>query len=368
MPEQHPAVTKQAAIVVATVLVLASVAFLVLRPQGSRIPGESPAGAAVAPAGAVAGGPTPSALPSEIPVLALPPTVPTPGIPLASAEALAAALMRTTDITVATANLYVRLPWEKARADLDRLATRAGLIGLNEISPERAAQIRGWVAANPGWVFVRPTYAGNRWSGSNAVLVRTEQYDVLDNGVVFGSRASMPGYRVDSRWITWVQLVERTTARPLVYLQTHMDAAVETRGYPRQRAGARLSNNEQYMATLRAMAASFARTHEVVVGGDWNVDANADRRVRSARLPFQRLEDAGAVDRDGLRSSYTLLGFGVPPTSNHAGNRYIDYLALWIRTAGSSATMVRHEVLTGAHSDHNPLLATIRLTPRLGLG
>ena len=228
--------------------------------------------------------------------------------PVPAAEAAEA---EPTRVRVATANLYVRLPWRLARQDLERLLGRAEVIGLNEVGPERAAQIRRWLPS--GWSLVRPTDARSPWSGSNAVLVDRTRFELLDEGVVFGSRAAMPAYRIDSRWITWVRLQERETGATLVHLQTHLDAAVERAGLPRAGAATRVRNNARYQRTVLRLVRSFAAQAEVVVGGDWNVDARADRRVGYRLFPAALLE---AQQPDGrLRSTYSLLGLDVAPTS-----------------------------------------------------
>lgn len=366
LPSLPPGAVRGVATALATTVLAGLFVLLVVKGQGGGLPGESPARAVPgSPTATAAPAPDLSAAPSTAPTLQAPgEALLSPGVPLASAEAIARALALETEVTVATANLYIRLPWSQARADLERIAARAQLIGLNEVSPERAADLRGWAAANPGWTFVRPTHPSSSFSGQNAVLVRTDTFEVLSQGVVFGSRASMRGYKIDSRWITWVQLREVESGRGVVYLQTHMDAAVESGGRPRGNAAPRLANNMRYMQTLERVAATFATNHEVIVGGDWNVDALGDRRVQSPRFPFRLLEDGGTAGAAGLRSSYTLLGFDVPPTSRLAGGRYIDYLAVWTRPDRGGATFTDHTVLTGAFSDHDPLLARVRFSAR----
>lgn len=362
MQPENPNLLRNAAVGFFTFLMAVGILVLVARPQGGGIPGSSlPAGAAPMPTQSV--GPV-----TEMPEL----TDPEPSLDLPTilpehfpdGQALPQVTGRPSDVVVATANLYTRLPWPAAQADLDRLASGADLIGLNEVTPERARQIAAWTAQRTGWELVRPTDVRSRWSGSNAVLVRTRTFDTLQRGVVFGSRASMRGYRIDSRWITWVQLREKRSGRPLVYLQTHMDAAVEHNGRPRGNAAPRVRNNVQYMSTLSRMVQAFQTNHEVLVGGDWNVDARADRQVQHPQLPFTRLEARNQAARPGLRSTYSLLGFGVPPTSRYAGGRWIDYLAIWTRPEDEAKAVVTgHQVLTGVNSDHNPLVATVRLLP-----
>ncbi len=322
-------------------------------PVQARTASQDLEGALATPSGSPGAGTAPA------PVLPAPLVVPR----LPRVEASPATPYKVSDVVVATANLYIAMPWAQAREDLERLTARADVIGLNEISPARAADLAGWTRDHPGWQLVRPVDRRSVWSGQNAVLVRTTRLEPLARGVVFGSRASMTGYRINARWITWVQLHDPVSGRGLVFIQTHMDAAVESDGRPRSGAGQRVANNLQYMRTVQRMAEVFAPTHEVVVGGDWNVDARADRAVRSSRLPYRVLEGASAVGLAGLRTTYSVFGFTVPPTSRYAGGRWIDYLALWTRPDHQHAAFTGQQELTGVNSDHNPLLAGLRLDP-----
>lgn len=364
MHETTPATVKQAFVGILTVLGVVVMLVLVLRPQDDSLPGATAqVGAAPGALGSAAppSAEVPTGLPdadADLPPLDLPTILPEhfPDGEKSTAP------KQSAEVVVATANLYTRLPWDRARADLERLTTAVDLVGLNEVTPARAGQIASWTSANPDWELVRPVDARSSWSGSNAVLVRTTTFDVLDRGVVYGSRASMPAYRIDSRWITWVQLRERTTGRGLVWMQTHMDAAVENDGVPRRGAGQRVRNNVQYMRTLSAMARSFQRNHEVLVGGDWNVDAAADRRAQHPQMPYTLLEERAAADSAGLRSTYSLLGLDVAPTSRYAGGRWIDYLAVWTRPDDEGVAVTGHQVVTGVNSDHNPLVAGVRIT------
>ena len=280
-----------------------------------------------------------------------------------------------TQLRVATANLYTGLSPGAARRDLRRLLGRADLVGLNEIGPARARQLRSWLPAR--WSLVRPTDPSSpRWSGSNAVLVDGSRFERLHEGVVFGSRAAMPSYRVASRWVTWVRLRERSTGTELVHLQTHLDAAVEVRGRPRAGAAARIAGNARYQRVLLRLVRGFAGGAEVVVAGDWNVDARADQRVGYRWFPASLLQAQQPEGR--LRSSYSILGTDVPPTRPFDGpraarrsgegevvrGRLVDYVALWQRPGGAS--FVDQEVLTGAASDHDPLVVTVRLPAETG--
>ena len=277
---------------------------------------------------------------------------------------------RTVELRVATANLFVGLGPAPARRDVERLLGRADLIGLNEVRNARARQLRSWLP--PRWVLVRPTDpASPRWSGSNAVLVDRWRFELLDEGAVFGSRAAMPAYAIDSRWVTWVRLRERRTGTELVHLQTHLDAAVEWRGRPRAGAATRIAGNARYQRTVLRLVRGFATGAHVVVGGDWNVDARADLQVGYRYFPERLL--LGPQPEGRLRSSYRALGTDLPPTrpydgpraaqlvlaGKEVGGRLVDYVALWQRRGGP--TFVDQEVLSGAASDHDPLVVTVRL-------
>ena len=89
--------------------------------------------------------------------------------------------------------------------------------------------------------------------------------------------------------------------------------------------------------------------------GDFNFDAGADARHRAEGGPRQALGDQAV-------SSYQRLGRDIAPTFPENG-RQIDYV--WAdRKAYADGRMrfTRHWVLGGLNSDHNALVARLRLS------
>ncbi|WP_114559937.1 exonuclease/endonuclease/phosphatase family protein [Desertihabitans aurantiacus] len=269
-------------------------------------------------------------------------------------------------VRVATYNLNTGSA-AATRADMDDLAGRVALIGLNESMGVEREATAAWVRARPNWRWFRPvSRAGQtRFKGSNAVLWDQRVFALRDQGARFGSKSHTPTFEIDERWITWVRLTHRESGQDLVWIQTHMDPSVERDGRPREDAEARIEGNLTYMRELKALAAAKSERAEVLVGGDWNVDARADRRVGHHRFPFVVLEERDAPAKlPGLRTTYSHFGFDVAATSGppQTGS-YIDDLALWVRKA-ETARVVRftdHHVVTGLRSDHRPLVAGLSI-------
>ncbi|HET7736553.1 MAG TPA: hypothetical protein VFK52_11290 [Nocardioidaceae bacterium] len=291
----------------------------------------------------------------------LPTVYPTPDFTLPPIPPLTAAPARGTwEFVGSTANLYVGMSSAEALADLNLLAQDSAVIGLNEVTRERAGLLRSWASAREGWTFFSPTSPSNAYQGLNAVLVDTKVFKVLDQGVLFGSRSSMTGYRINSRWITWMLLEHKRSSTRVSWVQTHMDAAVESNGRPRGGSGQRIRNNLEYMRVLQSTVERLAQAGEVVVAGDWNVDASADRQVQDPAFPYAVLQGYGSDDSlPGLRSVYTELGLKSPSTSP---GRWIDYILTWKRPAAERVLSVRdYRILAPVNSDHNPVQAIFRI-------
>ncbi|RCK69896.1 hypothetical protein DT076_07650 [Desertihabitans brevis] len=287
------------------------------------------------------------------------------GLALAGTSLLsptAASAAARSRVRVATYNLNTGSA-TATRADLDVLSDRVALLGVNECMGVEREAIAAWVRARPNWRWHRPVSRGGetRFKGSNAVLWDRRVFRLRAQGARFGSRSHTPNFEIDERWITWVELTHRDSGRDIVWIQTHMDPTVERDGRPRKGAEARIEGNLTYMRRVKALAAAKSEGAEVLVAGDWNVDARADRRVGHHRFPFAVLEERDAPAKlPGLRTTYSHFRFDVPATSGPAKTgAYIDDLALWVRRS-KAARVVRftdHRVLTGLRSDHRPLVA-----------
>ena len=164
----------------------------------------------------------------------------------------------------------------------------------------------------------------------------------------------MPAYKITSRWITWALLEHKQSKTRISWVQTHLDANVERRGHPKREAGQRVRSNLEAMKRLSETVGKLARVGEVIVGGDFNIDAFWDSRVQDRRFPFAALMGRGSdATLPGLRSVYGDLGFKRPGTSN---GMWIDYLLTWKRPpAERILSFTDYRVLAPVNSDHNPV-------------
>lgn len=330
--------------VLLVLLVVAAVTWLVARPGGEN--------------DLTAPNPTTTALPGPTD---LPTVYPTPDFTLPSIPPLTdQPISGTWEFVGSTANLYVGMSPARALGDVNRLAADSAIIGMNEVSRPRAGLLRSWAASHPGWWFFSPTSPTNEYQGLNAVLVDTKVFKVLDQGVLFGSRSSMTGYKINSRWITWVLLEHKQSRTRVSWVQTHMDAAVDDRGRPRSGSGRRVRNNVDYMRVLQSTVERLSQAGEVIVGGDWNVDASTDHSVQHSSFPYAVIQGRGSdATLPGLRSIYTELGIKGPSTSH---GRWIDYLLTWKRPPAQRVLTVRdYRILSPVNSDHNPVQAIFRI-------
>ena len=269
---------------------------------------------------------------------------------------------------VATANLYQRLSWPRAAADLERLMDdNTDVIGLNEITPRRAAQIKSWLPSASNWHFYAPPTTPTPFRVSNSLLWNDARLKLLDSGSEFGSKSATRKYAVDSRWITWAKFRVKKSGTQLYFLVTHMDPAVERAGVPRPNAT--VAANLAYMDKLKAFVPELLKADKhgvfatnVVIVGDWNVNALADRKVQAARLPFVSLEGRG---EGPIISNYSALGFTFAPTSTKS-RRWIDYIALWAHLPEGSPDLTFNKQYSpkGGYSDHNPVIADLVLDYR----
>lgn len=303
----------------------------------------------------------------KLPPLALPtPAVPSP--PTAGPDPVLDLVHKQLPLRVATANIYQRLSWPRAAADLERLMeANIDVIGLNEITPGRAAEIKGWLGDDKGWHLYAPPTTPTRFRVSNSLLWNDARLRLLDSGSEFGSHSGTRKYAVDSRWITWAKFKIKKSGTNLYFLVTHMDPAVERRGVPRPNAT--VGANAVYMDRLKSFvpeltkaAKSGSSAGNVVIVGDWNVNALADRRVQAAAMPFVRLEGRG---EGPIISNYTALGFSFPPTSPKS-RRWIDYIALWsdLPKGNPELSFTKQYSPKGGYSDHNPVIADLVLKYR----
>lgn len=260
-------------------------------------------------------------------------------------------------VRVTTANIYQKLPWSKAVSDLSTLTVPGtDMVGLNEITPTRASEIASWVGSRPGWSFWAPPATPSRFRVENSVLWNSRNLSLLDSGSEYASRSATPTYAVDSRWVNWVKFEHKPSKTNIYFLVTHTDPAVERGGHPRNVPA--VGTNLTYMRKLLEMSQTFAKDGVVVICGDWNVNAKADRSVQASTMPYAVLEGGGSGP---LLSNYSALGFGIPPTSPESG-RWIDYVAIWNQFPVGSPTLdfAKQYSATRVNSDHDPVTVDFR--------
>lgn len=264
---------------------------------------------------------------------------------------------QSVQLRVTTANIQGGLSWNAAAGDLSRvMSADTDIVGINETSPERAVQLHGF-AASRGWdAYTAPTQP-SIFRAQNAVLWNAARFSKIQAGSEFGSPSITPQYKIDTRWITWVMLRHRASGQIVSFVQTHMDPGSLKGRHVLNRAV--IDANAQYQKRLLQLCRQLARRGVVVVGGDWNVDANANRHVADPALPFTMLEGRG---RGPLLSTYSVLGLPQLPT-HMGGPVWIDYLAVWSTASPRlpRLTITGQRVGQGQRSDHRPLTAELRM-------
>jgi endonuclease/exonuclease/phosphatase family metal-dependent hydrolase len=280
-----------------------------------------------------------------------------PGTPPALQRAAVARKLRgevLDTIGVVSANAFRHLSWAGAKHDWDRLTGNpdVDLIGWQESkSPAFRSLYPRYAAA--GWqTWYRPDPDGPI---SLAVTWRTSTFGLEGVRFVKMHDGGFPRQTTDpfpARWVVVVTLRHRASGRTVTLLNTHVNQHIETGHGFQHNLNARRAH--QHLARLATMWGTVPG--DVVVGtGDYNFDYADDSRYRPAGGTTQAF--AGRA-----LSSYQALGLdGLAPTRN---TRWIDYVFLAsasVKGHGGTAQFARHRTLTGASSDHDPLLARIRL-------
>jgi hypothetical protein len=245
-------------------------------------------------------------------------------------------------VVATTANIYSPLGLRKARDDLRRAARGSDLV----LAQEMARRSRADLARidPPGWHFWQPAHGNCRevtvhWSPAWRQL---RHYALL--------LARWDG-RSGDRCAAIAILQHRATGRRLAAVSVHMLPHVELAGRPRPGMAAATANYARSMARLTERLAGLrARYPLVLVGGDWNVDYFADRRVRWPGFPFAHL----AARMDTHWAPKLRLGLAAPTL----GPRRVD--SIWwaerrhLRALSSST-------IRGTWSDHNFARVVLRL-------
>lgn len=186
-----------------------------------------------------------------------------------------------TRVAVTTANVLVRLPPARARADLRHATTGATIVAGQENWTRRAARIapRGWRAFQPARP--RPACRGlaTWWRRDTWRLVRGWARVVWPGAVPFAVRC-----------VSVVILRHRGTGLVLPVVDAHMPPGVDSSGSPRPGARARVALYARGLVRVRAVAARVRdRFGVAVLAGDWNVSYPEDRARQWPGFPYAML-------------------------------------------------------------------------------
>lgn len=164
----------------------------------------------------------------------------------------------------------------KVRHDVRRAASSAGLIGWQEMSPDRYRDaIRN---LGPEWGHYMPR--DGKLDIPIPISWKKEKWKKLDAGFekTHGGKAGIS----PNRYITWVKLKHRATGEEIVRVNTHFVSGA-WRGDKPQQAWRREMWN-QHMDELRDLVARFEKQGQtVVLGGDFNRDSY---RVMGDRMKY----------------------------------------------------------------------------------
>jgi endonuclease/exonuclease/phosphatase (EEP) superfamily protein YafD len=235
-----------------------------------------------------------------------------------------------TTYTVTTINVRHTLGKTRARHDLDLAQRGSDLVLTQEMGSRRASSFTrpGWRVSQPGdvmslAVFYRPAVL--RLVGSFPVLLHRSH-----------AFASATRYALAYRFAP-------AGGGCLLVVDVHEIPHVERGGHPRHLPRIALYNRGMdrltgYTRTARASCA-------LLIGGDWNVDGNADARVRHPAFPYAHLHPAG------LRSEWRAF----PNARPTLGRRHVDGFYY------SGIRGVSRRILGRTYSDHNADRLTFRI-------
>lgn len=149
-----------------------------------------------------------------------------------------------------------------------------------------------------------------------------------------------------ARYNNWVELREKATGLTFTRINTHVCDRIETAGLPRV-TGALVGQNaraKQHFAALRALIVGLSKRGRVIVGGDFNVDYLAEKRLPPSKrcpwFPYSLLSPVATV--------------AMADHGTHGG-RAIDWTLL-VGVHEISQTILPH-----GSSDHNPVLTVVEL-------
>jgi endonuclease/exonuclease/phosphatase family metal-dependent hydrolase len=240
-------------------------------------------------------------------------------------------------LVVATQNVQVGMPAYQARHDITRAAVGADVVVLQEMGGRRVAAgftpagFRCWQALSGPAREVPVCWRASRFAEIAAHTTLLHRSDLFPSA---------------TRAASTVVLRDRTTGRLWPVVDVHMIPHIEVGGRLRQlprRALAVLA-----LSRIDALADRLtARYGRVIIGGDFNIDATADHRVRQPACLWYRMNHGP--------TNYDTAWNTLPRTGPTLGRRRIDYV-WWPKAA---ATAVRSATIGGTYSDHQLVRVTL---------
>ena len=279
------------------------------------------------------------------------------GVPASQGAQLVASArplrLKPVHVGVASMNVFRKLSAAQAHRDIRSLTRRSGVdvVGWQEAERWGPAlqSLRGWATR---------TFPLGKGRSELAVSWRSGKFRLVDARqrlVAYGVGSQDGRYPFGNRLVVVVTLEHRATGRLLTVINTHLPQAIEDldrlgRWRPTINAFRARNQLERIAPIWRSAPGRW-----VVGTGDYNFDAGADARLRPVGGP-RRVLARTAV------SSYQALGTDVAPTFPENG-RHIDYVFLDHDAAAQGLMkFTGHRVLRGFNSDHQPLVARLRLS------
>jgi exonuclease III len=197
------------------------------------------------------------------------------------------------------------------------------------------------------------------WNKTRFTLKDYGTYTALKSGYKDAS-----GDWVSLKWINWVKLQDKTTAKPFFVVNTHTVAGIEALGQPKstdkkKAAGQRLNTYINHMDLLVNLIGYLKEENiPIFVTGDFNVNYRYDslQSNQYKDFPYARF---GAI---ALKSNYQLTNMTSIASSagtQGSGTRLIDYIFSWDK--GNIGYLTNTIGTERYGSDHSPVTMTVDL-------
>lgn len=234
-----------------------------------------------------------------------------------------------------------------------------------ELTRRPTVDVIGWQEA----IFSRPVFGALRGRGWGthqlrgqarelAISWRQSKFAYVSSSFRRLSRGvddAIGRYPFGNRYVERVTLRERSTGRLLSVITTHLPQKIENLDRPGHWLKTYNAASARYQLARMRPVWRAAPGRWVVGTGDYNFDARSDARVQPKDGPRDTLGDL-------VETSYDALGFGGTVPTHPPTGRYIDYVqAARDDVRAGSMEFRRQRVVRGLNSDHNALLARIRL-------